>query len=168
MTERAPVEPGAGGFLHRVGGDGANAVRPGCGPCSTVCAGRQRRAVPARQRRLVVLGVDRIRNEPVLGAVELVGGNAMLDDIGEHGVDRRFDVVQRHARLRRAVDAELAVVERRARIVGAGIEREPLIDHERAVEPAVRAAAEHMGEDVERFALAGLGRRGRRRQIDSG
>ncbi len=89
----------------------------------------------------------------------------MFDDVGQHRIDAGFDLAQGDARLRHAVDAELGVIERCARIGGAGIERDALVDDQRAVEPAIGARAEHIGQHIERFAFAGLGRGVRRHQI---
>ena len=72
----AHVEPWRAASLHRIGGHGADAVGPGADLLDGL-AGRQRRAVPARQRRLVVLGIDGVGDQPVLGAIELVGGDAI-------------------------------------------------------------------------------------------
>ena len=79
----AAVEPLLCRLLHRVGGDGADAVGPGFDHVDGLAAG-DRGAIPARERRLIVLGVDRVGDQPVLGAVELVGVDAVLDDVGKH------------------------------------------------------------------------------------
>ena len=80
------------GLLARLGGDGADAVGPSCDHLDGL-AGRQIAAPYQRaKRRLIVLGIDRIGDQPGLGAVELVGGDAVLDDVGEHGVDAVFDL----------------------------------------------------------------------------
>ncbi len=89
----AAVEPRAGGLLNGVGGHRADAVGPGADHVDGL-AGRQRRAVPARQGRLIVLGVDRVRDQPVLGAIEFVGGDAVRDDVVEDGIDALLDLVQ--------------------------------------------------------------------------
>src|SRR3954452_22898246 len=56
------VEPFLRGLADLFGGDGANPV----GPASDIVdrkPGGERAAIPARQRRLAVLGVDRFRNQ---------------------------------------------------------------------------------------------------------
>ena len=63
---------------------------------------------------------------------------------------------ERNAGTRRGVDAEAGRIERRAPVPGAGIGRDALFDHERAIEPAGRAAAEHLRQHFERLAFAGL------------
>ena len=78
----------------------------------------------------------------------------MLDDIGEHCVDRRFELGQARFRLGRSVDAQTRVVDGGAVIARARIHRDPLVDHQRLIETAVRTAPENMGEHVERLALA--------------
>src|SRR4029078_3162230 len=53
-----PVEPFLRGVADLLGGDGAEAIRP-VPDIVDAKAGGERAAVPARQRRLTVLGVDR-------------------------------------------------------------------------------------------------------------
>src|SRR4051794_10799749 len=66
------VEPFLRGIADLVGGDGPNAVRP-ASDIVDVQAGGQRSAVPARQRRLIVLGVDRLGDQLGLDALEILG-----------------------------------------------------------------------------------------------
>ena len=119
----ALVEPLPRGVAHLVGRDGADAVGPGLHAVDGQ-AGGQRRAIPARQRALAVLRIDRIGDQPVLGALELLGGDALVDQVGDHRVDRALELRQRRAVGRRAVDAEPRRVERGALIPGAGADRD--------------------------------------------
>ena len=100
-------------------------------------------ASAARHGCLAVLRVDGIGDQPVLGALNLVRGDALGDDVVDHGVDCIFELGQCHAGLRRAVDAELRGVERSAVVRAAGADREFAFDHERAVEPAGGAVPEN-------------------------
>ena len=94
------VEPFLRGVANLFGGDGANAVRPASDVVDAK-AGGECRAVPARQRRLVVLGIDRSGDELGLDALEILGGHRVLSDIRYHAVDRPA----RFARTRRRVSA---------------------------------------------------------------
>jgi hypothetical protein len=75
--------------MHRVGGHGANGLGPIADHVDGL-AGGERGAVPVRQCRLIVLRIDGVRDQPVLGEIELVGGDAVFADIGKDGVDRRL------------------------------------------------------------------------------
>src|SRR5260370_9459807 len=111
-----------GGTLF--GGGGANAARP---PPVIPHAqpGGERPAIPARQRRLIVLGVDRLRNQLGLDAFEVLWRRELLSDIGYHAIDHLLDLRKLHARLRRRRDHELGRIERSALVTGAGPDREP-------------------------------------------
>ena len=61
--------------------------------------GRHRRAVPAGERRLIVLGVDCLGDQLGLDAFEVFGADAVLLDIGDHVVDRLLDLRECRRRL---------------------------------------------------------------------
>src|SRR5258707_14143333 len=72
------VEPFLSSVTDLLGGDGANPV----GPASDIVdrkPGGERAAIPARQCRLVVLGVDRLRNQLGLDPLEIFGAGGVLD-----------------------------------------------------------------------------------------
>ena len=68
-------------FLRRgadlFGGDRADAVRPASDVLDAEPRG-ERAAIPARQRRLVVLGVDRLRDQLRLDPLEILGADRVL------------------------------------------------------------------------------------------
>ncbi len=78
----------------------------------------------------------------------------MLGDFGDHRIERGLEGRERDPRQRAGIDAEPGLVERGALVPAAGIGGEMLLDHQRAVEPAGLAAAEHMGEHFERLGLS--------------
>src|SRR5439155_10161366 len=116
--------------------------------------------VPARRSALVVLCVDRIGDQPVLGSLKLIVGHALLDHLGDDRVDRLFRLRQRGPGLRGGVDGEPGLVERGRRIAGARVDRDVLVHHQYVIESAVGAVAQDVSEHRERFALARFGRGG--------
>ncbi len=138
----------AGGVLHLRGGDGADAV----GPTQHVVdrfTGGERRAVPARHGRLIVLRVDRIRDQAGLGTLQFLGGDALGDRLRDHLVNGGFQLRQRRARRRDAINAEFRHVERGTVVGGAGGHGDMLVHHQSAVEQAVGTGAEDMREHVQ-------------------
>ena len=118
--------------------------------------GRQRGAVPARQRGLVVLRIDGVGDEPRLGPLQIVG----VDDRRSRPSGSRRRSASSSASSvtsggRHGPDVEARVVERRAHVVGAGRRPRSSVEHERLVEQAGRAAAEMMRQHFERRRLAG-------------
>src|SRR3954470_4757310 len=93
---------------------------------------------------------------------QLLMRNAFVEQQLDLGIERGFDLLERCSGYWRRVDAEGRRIERRALIPGARAGRDALLDDQRAVEPAVRAAAEHIGKQVDRLALGilctGIGR----------
>src|ERR1700730_2998447 len=85
------VEPFLRGVADLIGGDGANAVRPASDVVDAQ-AGGERAAVPARQSGLVVLGVDRFRNQLGLDPLEILGANRILSDVRNYAVDHLLDL----------------------------------------------------------------------------
>src|SRR3954452_3019523 len=75
------VEPFLRGGAHLLGGDGADAIRTASDIVDARTRG-ERRAVPAREARLVVLRVDRSRNQLGLDALQILGADGVLRDIG--------------------------------------------------------------------------------------
>src|SRR6266404_981208 len=105
------VEPFVRGIADLFGGDGANAI----GPASDVVdaqAGGERTAIPACQRRLIVLGVDRLRDQLGLDAFEILGPHGVLPDVRYHFIDRLLDLRKFDAGFRCGRDRELRRVER--------------------------------------------------------
>src|SRR6266481_2765930 len=134
------VEPFLRDIADLFGGDGANTI----GPVSDVVdaqAGGERTAIPARQRRLVVLGVDCFRNKLGLDAFKVFGANRILSDIRDHAFDRLLDLRKLDARFRRDGNHELRRIERGALISGAGTDRERPVDHQCAIKVGIAAAA---------------------------
>src|SRR5882724_918537 len=87
------VEPFVRGIADLFGGDGANAI----GPASDIVdaqAGGERTAIPAGQRRLIVLGVDRLRDQLGLDAFEILGAHRVLSEIGDHVVDHLLNLCE--------------------------------------------------------------------------
>ncbi len=148
------VEPFLRGVADLFGGDGADAIRPASDVVDAKPGG-ERAAIPARQRRLVVLGVDRFRDQLGLDPLEILGAGGVLDHVRDHAVDRLLDLRKLDAGLRRDRDRELRRIERGALIAGAGADRERTVDHQRAVEIGVGAAAHQLRQHVERRAFAG-------------
>src|ERR1700724_1793036 len=74
------VEPFLRGVADLVGGDGANPVRPASDVLDAQ-AGGERAAIPARQGRLIVLGVDCFRDQLGLDALEILGSDRVLPDV---------------------------------------------------------------------------------------
>ena len=89
-------------------------------------AGRERRAIPARERGLAVLRIDGVGDEARLGAAEIGLVDAIGGDLRDDCVDGRFKPLQRHARGRQGEDVKARVVDRRALIMGAGRDRDLL------------------------------------------
>src|SRR5204863_862626 len=87
------------------------------------------------------LGVDRLRNQLGLDPLEILGAGGILDDVRNHAVDRLLDLRKLHAGLWRNRDRELRGIQRSALVTGAGADRERTVDHQRAVEIGVGAAA---------------------------
>ena len=85
------VEPLLRGRAHLFGGDRANAIRPISDVLDPQPAD-QCTAVPARHRYLVILGVDRLSNELSLDAIEVVGADRILQDVGNHIVENLLDL----------------------------------------------------------------------------
>ena len=71
------VEPFLRGGADLFGGDGANAIRPASDILDAE-AGGERPAIPARQRCLVVLGVDGFCDQLGLDAFEIFGANRVF------------------------------------------------------------------------------------------
>ena len=158
-----PVEPLARRGEHVLGAHRFDALRPFLNVADRL-AGGERRAVPARQRELAVLSVDRFGDEARLGALELGGVDARRSSQPERGRPRRRDR-QGNAGGGNGVEEEARVVERRAHVVGAGGDRLLLLQHQLAIEQRGLAAAEQMGEHFERIGLAGRGGAVRRREV---
>src|SRR3954471_5613107 len=72
------VEPFLGGVTDLFGGDAADAIRPAPDVVDREPGG-QGAAVPAGQRRLAVLGVDRFGNQLGLDPFEILGARRVLD-----------------------------------------------------------------------------------------
>ena len=149
------VEPFLRGFADLLGGDGADAIRPAPDVVDAKPGG-ERAAIPARQRRLIVLGVDRLRDQLGLDPLEILGAGR----IAERRPRSRSSIAcsicgKLDAGLRRGRDRELRRIERGALIAGAGADRERLVDHQRAVKIGVAAAAHQLRQHVERRAFAG-------------
>src|SRR5438309_11578816 len=73
-----------GAYLSR--GDGANAIRP-APDILDAQPGCEGAAIPAGQRGLIVLRVDRLGNELGLHPLEILGTDITLSDIRYHAVD---------------------------------------------------------------------------------
>ena len=91
----------------------------------------------------------------------------VVEGLGRDGLDGRVDRLlerfERDALARHGVDREAGVVDRGAHVPGAGVHGDAALHHELAVEVGGRAAAEHLGEELERLRIAPLrGARGRR------
>ena len=86
-------------------------------------ADRQRRAIPAREVRLAVLGINGVGDEPRLGAVERLRPR-LLQEPRQRLVERLVERLEAHTGSRRHVDDEAALVERRAVIIGPGVDRD--------------------------------------------
>src|SRR5260370_5469056 len=134
------VEPFLRGGANLFGGDGANAVRPAPDVLDAQPGG-ERPAIPARHRRLIVLGVDRLRNQLGLDAFEVLWRRELLSDIGYHAIDHLLDLRKLHARLRRRRDQELGRIGRRALLPAAGADRELPVYHRRAITLAIAPPA---------------------------
>src|SRR5581483_12237270 len=80
------VQPFLRDRAHLLGGDGADAIRP-ASDVLDARAGGEPAAIPARQGGLVVLGVDRLRDQLRLDPLEVLGGRRMLRDV-------RYDLVE--------------------------------------------------------------------------
>ena len=128
-------------------------------------AGRERGAEIACQRRLAVALVDRVGDEPRLGALKLGFGKTAFGHFGKRLVERGLELFKRHALRRHGVNPEEVVIERGARVPGARRHRELALEHEALVEPSGRLRPHRLGQNVEGFGLAGLRRRVGRRQI---
>ena len=95
----APLVEPAGRLFHVLGGHRLDPL----GPLRDILkpeAGRQRRAVPAGERRLIVLRIDRFGDEPGFGALEI----RLIDGPGR----------------RRAMTASIAASSRSSETPGAG------------------------------------------------
>src|SRR5262249_11093743 len=160
----ALVEPAAGCILHRLCADQPDAIGPGA-HLLDARAGYERGAIPLRPRPLIVVCVDCVGDHPVLGALELFGGDAVLDDVGEHYVDRPFELRQAYFGLGRCVYAQARIVDSGAVVVCARVDRDGLVHHQHLIETAVLAAAENVRQHIERFALARPRARARGNQI---
>src|SRR5262249_19627226 len=79
------VEPFLRGFAPLFAGDRFDAIRPAPDVLDAQ-AGGERSAIPAGQRRLVVLGVDRGSDELRLDPIEILGGNRIVGDIRYHAI----------------------------------------------------------------------------------
>src|SRR5258708_13676434 len=132
------VEPFLRGGADLFGGDGANAVRPAPDVLDPQPGG-ELPPLPARQRPLIVLGVDRLRNQLGLDAFEVLWRRELLSDIGYHAIDHLLDLRKLHARLRRRRDHELGRIERSALVTGAGADRERPVHHQPAIQIAIAA-----------------------------
>src|SRR6202021_1386611 len=136
------VEPLLRSLADLFGGDGADAIRPASDVVDAQ-AGGERAAIPARQRRLVVLGVDGFGDQLGLDAFEIFGANPVLSDIRNYIVDHLLDLREFDAGSRRGRDRELRRIERGALISGAGGDRERLFDHEPAIEEGMAGPPPH-------------------------
>src|SRR5580692_10832305 len=85
------VEPFLRRGAHLFGGYGTNPVRPASDVVDAQ-AGGERAAVPARQRRLVVLGIDRLGDKLGLDPLEVLGADRVLSDLGDDAVDHLLDL----------------------------------------------------------------------------
>src|ERR1700722_13387819 len=153
------VEPFLCGGTDLFGGDGANAIRPVSDVLDTE-AGGERAPIPARQDRLVVLGVDGPCDQLGLDALEILGVNRVLRDVGDHLVDRLLHLRKLDAGFRRRRDGELGRIERGALVAGAGADREWTVDPQRAIKIGVAAAAHQLRQYVEGRAFPGRRRGG--------
>src|SRR6266576_4926252 len=117
------VEPFLRGVADLFGSDGAYAIRPASDVIDAQ-AGGERAAIPARQRRLIVLGVDGFRDQLRLDALKILGAHRILCDLRYHAVDHLLDLRKLYAGLRRSRDHELGRIERGALISGARADRE--------------------------------------------
>src|SRR5665647_303439 len=100
------VQPFLRGVADLCGGDGANTLRPGSDMFDAE-AGGDRAAIPARQRRLVVLGVDGFGDQLGLDPLEIFGANRVLREIRDHAVDHLLDLRELDAGFWRDRDHEL-------------------------------------------------------------
>src|SRR5258708_29962984 len=116
------VEPFLRGGADLFGGDGADAIRPASDVVDAQ-AGGERAAIPARQRRLIVLGVDGLGDKLGLDPLEVLGAHRVLPEIRYHTVDHLLDLRELHAGLRRGRDHELRRVVRGALVSGAVADR---------------------------------------------
>ncbi len=98
-------------------------------------ADRQRPAVVPRQRRLVVLGVDKGRARQPLGPRQLLLAGTLRGELGDHRVDRRLHRGEVDAGRGRAMDHELGRVLAPGRVVRAGPDRDLPVELERLGEP---------------------------------
>ena len=128
-------------------------------------SGRERSAIPASQRRLAVLRIDRVGDEPGLGALQRFGVDSVGHEFRQHLVDRRIQRRQRDFGRRHRIEIEAGVVERRTHVIGARADGFFLLENQRAIEQARLAAAQEMGEHLERRGFARRGRARRGRQI---
>ena len=126
---------------------------------STVEPVASARAVPACERRLAVLVEDHVGDHARLGARELLGADALLDELGKHRVERFFELGQGDAGPRARVEAEARRIERRALVPAAGAGGDALLHHQGAIEAAGRAVAEDLGKHVEGFRFSRRGGR---------
>ena len=69
-------------MLHGLRRDRTNAVRPSVDIFDRLPGG-ERGAVPTRQSRLVILGIDGVGDQPSFGAVEFIAADALGNQLGE-------------------------------------------------------------------------------------
>ena len=117
-------------------------------------ARRQRRAVPIGERHLAVARVDRLGDEPVLGAGQRGLVEADRGHAGHDGLDRRVELVEAHPFRRHRVEVEARLVERGAHVMRAGADGDLVLHDQRLEEHARLPAAEQEGEHFERLRLA--------------
>jgi hypothetical protein len=114
---------------------------------------------------VAVLGVDRVRDQPGLGALQRRLVDPFDEKLPEDAVYRRLELIQCHAGSRQRIEEEARIVQGRAHILRADRRRDLLFDGQHAIEQARLTAAEYMGENFERFGFAGRAGTIGRRQI---
>src|ERR1700722_20501763 len=77
-------------------------------------ADRQRRAIPAREVRLAVAGVNGVCDHAGLSALEVAGVDPVMHELRQRMTKRLVEHFERYARRRRHVDDEPALVNRPA------------------------------------------------------
>ena len=93
--------------------------------------------IPTGHGCLVVLRIDRVRDQPGLGALQFFCRHALLDHLGDDRIGFRFKLGQRDTRAGRATDGEFRQIQRARVVPGVGRDSDLLVDDEAKIEAAV-------------------------------
>ena len=127
--------------------------------------GGERRADRARPPAQGIAGIDGAREQPLLGALHLVNGDAGAEELGDLGVHRRLEPVHADTGGGLAIKRKGAEIVGVAVIGGAGGDRDLLLDHQRPVEPGGGAAGQDIVQHLQRVGMAFLAAGKARRQV---